>query len=187
MSGKTKTGKGQEKMFLDYYYFIWVLPAVIFAFWTQAKVGSTFKKYSSQFSSRGLTGAQAARRVLDANGLYQVKIEPVGGSLTDHYDPRTRVIRLSQSVYDKTSTAAIGVAAHEAGHAIQHDRNYVPVKIRSALIPITNIGSSLGAAAYFYGPFVRCNQPFYGKSGLCGSGLLRSVRTVPAGDSAYRI
>lgn len=169
MSGKTKTGKGQEKMFLDYYYFIWVLPAVIFAFWAQAKVGSTFKKYSSQFSSRGLTGAQAARRVLDANGLYQVKIEPVGGSLTDHYDPRTRVIRLSQSVYDKTSTAAIGVAAHEAGHAIQHDRNYVPVKIRSVLIPITNIGSSLALPLIFMGLLFGATSHFMGNLAYVGA------------------
>lgn len=156
-------------MFLDPYYFIWVLPAVIFAFWAQAKVSSTFQKYSSQFSSRGLTGAQAARQVLDSNGLYQVRIEPVKGNLTDHYDPRTDVIRLSQSVYDKTSTAAIGVAAHEAGHAIQHDRGYVPVKIRSALIPITNIGSSLALPLILLGLLFGAASPFMGNLAYLGA------------------
>lgn len=106
---------------------------------------------------------------MDANGLYQVKIEPVGGSLTDHYDPRTRVIRLSQSVYDKTSTAAIGVAAHEAGHAIQHDRNYVPVKIRSALIPITNIGSSLALPLIFMGLLFGATSRFMGNLAYVGA------------------
>lgn len=130
-------------MFFDVYYLVLVLPAVILAMWASNRVNSTFRKYSQQLSMRRLTGADAARMVLDANGLHQVRIERVAGNLTDHYDPRTNVIRLSDSVYDNASTAAIGVAAHEAGHAIQYATHYLPIKLRAAIIPITNIGSKL--------------------------------------------
>ena len=108
-----------------------------------AKVNSTFKKYSNQLSRRNITGAEAAQRVLSANGVYGVRIEKVSGNLTDHFDPRTNVIRLSDSVYSSTSTAAIGVACHEAGHAVQYAQSYGPIKLRAAIIPITNIGSKL--------------------------------------------
>lgn len=130
-------------MFFDVYYLVLVLPAVIFAMWASSRVNRTFRTYSQQLSSRHLTGADAARRVLDANGLHHVRIERVSGNLTDHYDPRTNVIRLSDSVYDNASTAAIGVAAHEAGHAIQYAVHYAPIKLRAAIIPITNFGSML--------------------------------------------
>lgn len=130
-------------MYIDYTYIVYVLPAVLFAMWASSKVNSTFRKYSSQYSMRNMTGRDAARAVLDANGLYQVRIERVAGHLTDHYDPRSNVIRLSDGVYSQTSTAAIGVAAHEAGHAIQHAQGYVPIKLRNAIIPITNLGSKL--------------------------------------------
>lgn len=134
---------GETGMFIDYTYIIWMLPAVIFAMWASARVNNTFKRYSTQYSRRNMTGCDAARRVLDSNGLYQVRIERIGGNLTDHYDPRSNVIRLSDSVYNQTSTAAIGVAAHEAGHAIQYARGYAPIKLRNAIIPVTNIGSKL--------------------------------------------
>lgn len=130
-------------LFFDVYYLVLVLPAVVLAIWASSRVNSTFRKYSQQRSSRHLTGADAARLVLDANGLHHVCIERVTGHLTDHYDPRTNVIRLSDSVYDNPSTAAIGVAAHEAGHAIQYAVHYLPIKLRSAIIPVTNIGSKL--------------------------------------------
>ena len=130
-------------MFFDVYYLVLVLPAVFLAMWASARVNSTFRKYSQQYSRRNLTGADAARLVLDANGLHNVRIERVAGNLTDHYDPRTNVIRLSDSVYGSTSTAAIGVAAHEAGHAIQYAVHYVPIKLRAAIIPATRIGSML--------------------------------------------
>ena len=130
-------------MFFDVYYLVLVLPAVILAMWASARVNSTFRKYSQQYSRRNLTGADAARLVLDANGLHNVRIERISGNLTDHYDPRTNVIRLSDSVYGSTSTAAIGVAAHEAGHAIQYAVHYVPIKLRAAIIPATRIGSML--------------------------------------------
>ncbi|RGD01424.1 zinc metallopeptidase [Lachnospiraceae bacterium AM25-11LB] len=132
-----------KKMYIDYTYIAYVLPAVLFAMWASSKVNSTFRKYSSQYSLRNMTGRDAARAVLDAHGLYNVRIERVAGNLTDHYDARSNVIRLSDSVYSQTSTAAIGVAAHEAGHAIQHAQGYVPIKLRNAIIPITNLGSKL--------------------------------------------
>ena len=130
-------------MFFDWTYIVLVLPAVIFSIWASAKVNSTFKKYSYVRPDSGMTGAEAARRVLDANGLYNVRIERIPGNLTDHFDPRTNVIRLSDSVYSVSSAAAIGVAAHEAGHAVQYARSYLPLKLRNAIIPATNLGSRL--------------------------------------------
>ena len=127
----------------DWTYIVLVLPCMILAMWASANVNNTFKKYSSQRSLRHLTGAEAAQRVLRHNGVTNVRIERVSGNLTDHYDPRTNVIRLSDSVYASTSTAAIGVAAHEAGHAVQYAQNYAPIKLRAAIIPITNLGSRL--------------------------------------------
>ena len=130
-------------MFIDWTYVVYVMPAVLFAMWASHRVNTTFDTYSKQYNSRGLTGAKAARYVLDSNGLRDIRIERVPGSLTDHYDPQANVIRLSESVYDSASSAAVGVACHEAGHAIQHAENYVPVKIRTAIVPITNIGAQL--------------------------------------------
>lgn len=130
-------------MFFDWTYLILVLPCVILAMWASANVNSTFKKYSKVYASRRLTGAEAAQRVLSAGGAYGVRIERVRGNLTDHYDPRDNVIRLSDDVYDSTSVAAIGVACHEAGHAVQYAQHYAPIKIRAAIIPVTNIGSKL--------------------------------------------
>ena len=116
---------------------------MILAMAASANVNSTFKRYSNQRSMRALTGAEAAQRVLSANGVRGVRIERVSGNLTDHYDPRSNVIRLSDSVYSNTSTAAIGVACHEAGHAVQYAENYGPIKLRAAIIPVTNFGSRL--------------------------------------------
>ena len=127
----------------DTYYLLLVLPCVILSLWASSSVKSTFRKYSGQLSVRHITGADAARRVLSANGVHDVRIERVAGDLTDHYDPSANVIRLSNAVYDSTSTAAIGVACHEAGHAVQYAQSYAPIKIRTAIIPVTNIGSKL--------------------------------------------
>ncbi len=137
--------------YIDWTYIILVMPALVFSIWASARVNTTFEKYSKQNSMRRMTGAQAAERVLRANGIYNVKIERVSGNLTDHYDPKANVIRLSDVVYDSISTAAIGVAAHEAGHAVQHAQNYAPVKIRTAIVPITNIGSKLSIPLIFLG------------------------------------
>ena len=128
-----------------------LIPAMIFAFWAQMRVNSTFKKYAKVYNRRGLTGAEAARRVLDANGLHNVAIEHIRGHLTDHYDPRANVIRLSDATYASTSVAAIGVAAHEAGHAVQHAVGYVPIKLRSAIIPLTRFGSFLAMPLFLIG------------------------------------
>lgn len=141
------------------YYLIFVLPAVIFALWASIQVNTTFQKYSKVRSARGITGAEAARRVLDANGLSHIRIERIPGNLTDHYDPRNDVIRLSDSVYDNASVAAVGVACHEAGHAVQHAENYVPVKIRSAIIPVTNIGSRLAIPLIIIGIILNAFAP----------------------------
>lgn len=141
-------------MYWDWTYIVYVLPAVIFAMWASANVNSTFKKYAKIHSRRGITGAEAARRVLDSKGLTNVRIERVSGNLTDHYDPRTNVIRLSDTVYSDTSEAAIGVACHEAGHAMQYAESYAPIKLRNAIIPVTNIGSKLSMPLILIGIFL---------------------------------
>ena len=133
---------------MPYFYFDWtymvlVLPCIILSLWASSNVKSTFNRYSKQYSSRRITGAEAANRVLSANGVTGVRIERVSGNLTDHFDPKTNVIRLSDSVYDSTSTAAIGVACHEAGHAVQYAQSYGPIKLRAAVIPVTNFGSRI--------------------------------------------
>ena len=127
----------------DWTYLAIVLPCLILSLWASSSVNSTFQKYAKIHSSRNLTGAEAAQRVLNAHGVRVVRIERVSGNLTDHYDPKTNVIRLSDSVHSSTSVAAIGVAAHEAGHAVQYAQSYAPIKLRAAIIPITNIGSKL--------------------------------------------
>ena len=127
----------------NYSYFLYVLPALLLSMWAQSHVKSTFGRYSGVMSLRGYTGAQAARMILDRNGLTGVQVEPIAGNLNDHYDPRANVIRLSSGVYNSGSVAAIGVAAHETGHAIQHSVGYAPLVIRNAIIPVTQFGSSI--------------------------------------------
>lgn len=127
----------------DWTYIVLVLPCLLLSLWASSSVNSTFKRYSTQYSMRGITGAEAAQRVLAHNGVRGVRIERISGNLTDHFDPKTNVIRLSDSVYNSTSTAAIGVACHEAGHAVQYATHYAPIKLRAAIIPITNFGSKL--------------------------------------------
>ncbi|MBR5805600.1 MAG: zinc metallopeptidase [Oscillospiraceae bacterium] len=136
---------------LDIYYLILVIPAVIFSMWAQSKVNSTFSEYSSHTTYSRMTGFEAARRILDANGLRHVNIERVSGSLTDHFDPKANVIRLSDSVYSSPSVAAIGVAAHEAGHAVQYAVGYAPIKVRSAILPACQIGSQISWPMIFIG------------------------------------
>ena len=136
-------------MFYPYYYafdtgYILVLITAILSMVASARVSSTFKKFSQKPTSRSITGEQAARKILDENGLHDVRVERVSGNLTDHYDPRAKVIRLSDSVHSSTSVAAVGVAAHEAGHAVQHAVGYAPIKLRNTIVPIANIGSMAG-------------------------------------------
>ena len=127
----------------DWTYLVFVLPFIIISLIASANVNSTFNKYANQLSRRNITGADAAKRVLFANGITNVRIERITGNLTDHFDPKANVIRLSDSVYSSTSTAAIGVACHEAGHAVQHATAYGPIKLRGAIFPVANIGSKL--------------------------------------------
>lgn len=136
--------------YFDYSYLV-LIPAMLFALIAQGMVNSAFTKYNKVGTGSNMTGADAARLILDRNGLQQVKIEQVAGNLTDHFDPRTNVIRLSQSVYGSTGIAAVGVAAHEAGHAVQYAEGYGPMKIRSAIIPATNIGSRLALPIFLIG------------------------------------
>ena len=127
--------------YFDVYYIYLILPALIISIIAQMKVKSTFSKYSNMHS--GVTGAAAAEQVLHAHGVYNVSIERVAGNLTDHFDPRTNVIRLSESVYDSQSVSAVGVAAHEAGHAVQYAENYAPIRLRNKIVPVVNFGSSI--------------------------------------------
>ena len=128
-----------------------VIPGLIASIWAQIKVSSTFKKYSNMRTAKGLTGFMAARRILDANGLSHVAIEQINGHLSDHYDPRANVIRLSRDVYSSSSPAAIGIAAHEAGHAIQYATQYSPIKLRAGLVSITQFSSMLAIPLFFIG------------------------------------
>ncbi len=128
-------------MFLDWTYIVLVLPAILFSLYCSFKVNSTFNTFSKKSSS--LSGYEMARYILDKNGLSNVRIERVSGKLSDHFDPRTNVIRLSSEVYDRMTPASLGVAAHECGHAIQYANNYLPMKFRALIIPITNIGAQL--------------------------------------------
>ena len=127
----------------DMTYIVYVLPALLFALWASFNVKTTFAKYSKVASEYGMTGKDAARLILDANGLHHVQVTHVQGDLTDHFDPKANIIRLSDSTYNAATAAAVGVAAHEAGHAVQYAEGYGPMKIRSAIIPATNIGSRL--------------------------------------------
>lgn len=136
---------------MDYYYLILVVPAIILSMLAQAKVSSTFSKYSKRGSMSGITGAEAARKILDSNGLSHIRIERISGNLTDHYDPKNNVIRLSDGVYDKPTIAAAGVAAHEAGHAVQHSVGYAPIKWRNAVLPVASIGSQVAIPLAFLG------------------------------------
>ncbi|HIV86839.1 MAG TPA: zinc metallopeptidase [Candidatus Pygmaiobacter gallistercoris] len=136
---------------IDVYYIILVLPALAFALWAQAKVNSAFNHYSAVYTGSGLTGADAARMILDRSGLQDVRIEQIEGRLSDHFDPRTGVIRLSRDVFYGQTVAAVGVAAHECGHAIQYAEGYFPIRVRSAIVPATQIGSYLAFPLFLLG------------------------------------
>lgn len=135
-------------------YILFSLPALLLGLWAQAKVKSAFSKYSKVRTARGLSGAQVARMILDSNGLYNVNVEQVQGFLSDHYDPRSKTLRLSPDVYQSPSLAAVGVAAHEAGHAIQDQQSYTALTLRSAMVPSVQIGSWLGPIIFFVGLFL---------------------------------
>ena len=178
-------------MYFDWTYIVLVLPCVLFSLIASSSVNSTFKKYSQQYSRRGITGAQAAERVLRANGVHSVQITRVSGNLTDHFDPKANVIRLSDSVYGSTSTAAIGVACHEAGHAVQYAQSYAPIKLRAAIIPVTNLGSKLAMPLILIGlllsSFENVSYSFVYLGIACfGLSLVFQLITLPVEFNASR-
>ena len=143
-------------MFFNPLFLVFALPGLLIGLWAQQRVRSNFNKYSKVRTSRGLTGAQVARALLDAYGLFDVAVEQTKGMLSDHYDPRSKVLRLSEGVYQSNSVAAAGIAAHEMGHALQDAKNYAPLGLRSALVPATQFGSNL-APWIFIGGFMLSN------------------------------
>jgi Zn-dependent membrane protease YugP len=166
-------------MYFDYYYLILVVPTLILSLWAQIMVKSTFAKYSRIACSRNITGKDAAALLMRANNINDVRIEAAGGSLTDHYDPSAKILRLSQPVYAKNSIAAVGVAAHETGHAIQHACSWGPLVLRSTLVPVANIGSSFGPWLAVAGIFF--SMPILVNIGivLFGAAVLFYVVTLP--------
>lgn len=167
-------------------YIVFMLPGLILMLWAQAKVRGSYGKYSKVRNSRGITGAQAARQVLDANGLYDVAIEAIPGELSDHYDPRKRVLRLSQGVYGVPSIAAVGIAAHEAGHAIQHAKAYGPLKVRTAIVPAVNIGSNFGFIVLFAGLLLQNIGLAWAGVALFGLSTMFALVTLPVEFDATR-
>lgn len=146
---------------MDYFYILFILTFLLTLI-VQIRVSTTFNKYSSKSAGVGYTGSQVARRILDAHGLFHVKIERVHGNLTDHYDPRSNVLRLSDSVYDKSSASAVGVAAHEVGHAIQHAENYAPIVFRTKLVPAVNFASRFSWIAIIVGMLISSSSLILG-------------------------
>ena len=165
--------------YMDYWYLIFVVPPMLLALWASFNVNSTFKKYSKVTNRYGLTGAMAARKILDNNGLANVRIERVAGNLTDHFDPKTNVVRLSESVYDSTSVAAVGVASHEAGHAVQYAEEYTPMKVRGKLVSVANIGSYAGIYLAIIGIVVSLPLLSYVGIALFGAVVLFQLVTLP--------
>lgn len=166
--------------------YILVIIGFLLSIFASFGVKSTFSKYSKVLSASRLTGSEAARRVLDMHGLYHIKIEHISGDLTDHFDPKAGVIRLSDSVYNSDSIAAIGVAAHEAGHAVQHATKYVPITVRNSIIPVVNIGNAVSMPLFFIGLIM-------GNIGLAYAGvilfslvLLFQIVTLPVEFNASR-
>ena len=172
----------------DWTYIVLILPCFILSMICQIKVKSNFSKYGNIPNRRGMTGAQAAQYVLNQYGVTGVRIEPTSGSLTDHFDPRTNVIRLSQDVYNVASVAAVGVACHEAGHAVQHATGYVPNKIRGAIVPAARIGSNLGWILFLIGLFLPTQYSFVLWLGIIFFSLsvLFTVVTLPVEFDASR-
>lgn len=171
---------------IDWFYILLVMPAFIFCLVAQAKVSSTFKKYNNVPTRRGLTGHDAARAMLDREGLRYVRIECVRGNLTDHYDPRTETVCLSDAVYNSSSVAAVGVACHEAGHAIQHAEEYVPIKIRSALLPAVNFASRWWILLFIVGVLLSFAPLAYAGVIVFGVTTLFQLVTLPVEFNASR-
>lgn len=173
-------------MFFDPRYLIFALPGLLLGMWAQARVRSAFNKYKQVRTSRGVTGAQVARTLLDAQGLHQVTIEETQGLLSDHYDPRSRVLRLSPDVYRTPSVAAAGVAAHEMGHALQHASGYFPLQIRSAIVPAAQFGSTLAPWLFIGGLLLNLTPLAWAGVILFGAAVVFTLVTLPVEFDASR-
>ncbi len=167
-------------------YWALIIVTMVLGFGAQAYINSSYKKYSTVPNDAGLTGAQVARRMLDENGLHDVQVLAVSGTLSDHYDPRTRVVRLSEGVYGEASVSAMAIACHECGHAVQHARGYVPMNVRSALVPVANLGSSLWLILLMAGLFLNMLSLFWAGIVLYAFAVLFHVVTLPVEFNASR-
>jgi Zn-dependent membrane protease YugP len=173
-------------MFFDPMYFVFALPALILAMIAQWRVSAAVNRYSRVPTGRGFTGARVARALLDSAGLHDVAVERVGGVLSDHYDPRTRTLRLSPGVFDTPSVAAVGIAAHETGHALQHADHYLPLQARSAIVPIVQFGSFLGPIVFFIGLLLNFTELAWGGVILFAGVALFALITLPVEFDATR-
>lgn len=167
-------------------YWFLIIVTMVLGFAAQAYINSSYKKYSRVRNGTGLTGAQIARRMLDDNGLYDVQVQAVGGTLSDHYDPRTRVVRLSEGVYGEATVSAMAVACHECGHAVQHARGYVPMNVRSALVPLANFGSSAWLILLIVGFILNFTGLIWAGIVLYAFAVLFHVVTLPVEFNASR-
>ncbi|HBY47636.1 MAG TPA: zinc metallopeptidase [Thermomicrobiales bacterium] len=165
--------------FFDPLYFVFMLPAIALVMFAQYRVKSTFQKYSQVQTNQGITGAQAAAEILRSNGITDVQIERIQGSLSDHYDPRSKVLRLSEPVYGSKSVAAVGVAAHECGHALQHAQGYAPLAMRSAIVPVANIGSMIGPIMLIAGIVIGLTQLAWIGIAFFAAGTVFALVTLP--------
>lgn len=179
-------------MFFDPSWFLFAIPPLLLGLWAQNRMRSAYGKYSKVRTARGITGAQAARHLLDANGLQHVAVERIRGQLTDHYDPRSKTLRLSEGVFETPSIAAVGVAAHEAGHALQDRDKYGPLVLRSAMVPAVNLGTMLGPTLFLVGFLMTGVSAVLGESlawlgiGLFGLAALFSIVTLPVEFNASK-
>ena len=172
--------------FIDYWYLILVVPALLVSLWAQFKVKSTYARYSNQRVSNGMTGSDVARYIQQVNGIH-TDIQAVAGELSDHYDPRANVIRLSQGVYDRSSVSAVGIAAHETGHALQHAAGYGPVKLRTAMVPVTNFASGLSPILILLGILMSMDVLAYVGIALFSMATLFQLVTLPVEfNASYR-
>lgn len=165
--------------FFDPLYIVFLAPALVLSIWAQARVKRAWSKYSKIRSSNGMTGASIAKAILDAEGIHGVSIEMVRGRLSDHYDPSARVLRLSEGVFNGTSVAAAGIAAHEVGHAIQHARSYAPLALRSALVPVARLGSNLSWILMLVGFIISVTELVWAGIILFGAAVLFTLITLP--------
>ncbi len=173
-------------MFLSPYWLLFALPGLLLAFWARSRTKGAFDKYSKVKTARGITGAQVARQLLDGQGLHDVQIEESRGFLSDHYDPRTKILRLSPNVYNKPSVAAAGIAAHEMGHAMQHSKGYFPLQIRSAIVPVAEFGSTLAPWLIIAGFFLRFTHLAWVGVILFAGAVVFTLVTLPVEFDASR-